>query len=211
MNRPRALAGSATILALAATMTLASLDAAGSPAYRRSAGGTIPPDRPGAALLPLENLSGREEQGFLFTRVFFAHLAASGALEMVDPSRVEEALDSLGIRSSGSLTPAQIRSLGDSLHVPYLLIGSVLESGRVQSSGVDLPAVGATLRLVQAQNGRVMWAGVDFRSGEDRETVFGWGRVNSTERLVEELATELLRDFREAGDRYRKTRTEAGR
>jgi hypothetical protein len=52
---------------------------------------------------------------------------------------------------------------------------------------------------------------VDFRSGEDRETVFGWGRVNSTERLVEELATELLRDFREAGDRYRKTRTEAGR
>ncbi len=210
MTRGPSLSGA--VLALAAALTLVSFEAGASPAYRRSSGGVIPPGRPAAALLPLENLSGREEQGFLFTRVFFAQLVASGALDMVDPSKVEEALDSLDIRSSGSMTPAQIRVLGDTLHVPYLLIGSVLESGRVQSSGTDLPAVGATIRLVRASDARVMWAGVDFRSGEDHETVFGWGRVTSTERLVAELAAELLHDFRDAGTRYaRQTRTEVSR
>jgi TolB-like protein len=164
----------------------------------------VPADHPRAALVPFENLSGREEQGALFSKVFFAQLVASDAFEMVDPGRVDEAMDSLGIRAGGSLVPGQIRALGDTLHAPCVLLGSVLESGRVQSGGVDVPAVGATLRLVDAASGRVLWAGVHFRSGEDHETLFGWGRVSSTERLVSLLAQDLLTDFREAGARHRK-------
>jgi TolB-like protein len=178
---------------------------AGAPAIRRSAGGLVPTGHPRAALVPFENLAGREGQGSLFSKVFFAQLVASGALEMVDPGRVDEAMDSLGIRSGGSLVPEQIRALGDTLHAPCVLLGSVLESGKIQSGGVDVPAVGATLRLVDAASGRVLWAGVHFRSGEDHETLFGWGRVVSAERLVSLLAQDLLTDFREAGARYRKS------
>jgi hypothetical protein len=64
--------------------------------------------------------------------------------------------------------------------------------------------VGATVRLIQPATGRVLWAGVDFRTGEDGETVFGWGRVRSAERLVTVLADGMLGDFREAGARYAK-------
>lgn len=158
-----------------------------------------------AVLVPFENLAGREEQGSLFSKVFFAQLVASDAFEMVDPGRVDEAMDSLGIRSGGSLVPGQIRALGDTLHAPYVLLGSVLESGKIQSSGAEVPAVGATLRLVDAASDRVLWAGVHFRSGEDHETLFGWGRVMSTERLVSLLARDLLTDFREAGARHGKS------
>lgn len=186
-------------LRLAGLLVLALLCTGSAPAPRRSAGGTVPTDRPRAALVPFENLAGREEQGALFSKVFFAQLFASGAFEMAEPGQVDAALDSLGIRSGGSLTPAQIRSLGEALHARYLLMGSVLESGRLRSGDVDVPAVGGTLRLVEATSDRVLWAGVHFRSGEDHETLFGWGRVMSVERLVSLLAQDMLGDFREAG------------
>jgi TolB-like protein len=184
-------------LRLAGLLVLAVLCTGSAPALRRSAGGTVPTDRPRAALVPFENLAGREEQGALFSKVFFAQLFASGALEMAEPGQVDEALDSLGIRSGGSLTPAQIRTLGEALHAPY--VRSVLESGRLRSGEVDVPAVGGTLRLVEAASNRVLWAGVHFRSGEDHETLFGWGRVMSAERLVSLLAQDMLCDFRKAG------------
>jgi len=188
-------------LGRAGLLALAVLCTAGTPAVRHSVGGTVPAGHPRAALLPFENLAGREEQSGVFTRVFFAQLVASGAFEMADPAMVESAMDTLGIRSAGALTPADQRALADTLHAPYLLLGSVLESGTTQSGGVAVPSVGATLRLVEAASGRVLWAGVHFRSGEDRETVFGWGRVTSPERLVSELAADMLKDFRDAGAR----------
>jgi hypothetical protein len=202
-------------LALALAALLARPCAAGVPAVRHSAGGAIPAPAcagcpaPAAALLPFENLAGREEQSRLFTGVFLAQLVASGAFEMVEPARVEAAMDTLGIRSVTGITPAGLRALADTLHVSWLLLGSVLESGAVSTGGASVPSVGATLRVVDPVGGRVAWAGVHFRSGEDRETVFGWGRVSSTERLVSELASDLLRDFRDAGARRaRPTRTE---
>jgi len=182
-------------------LVLAVLCTAGAPAVRRSVGGTVPPDHPRVALTPFENLAGREEQSQIFTKVFFAQLVASGAFEMVDPAMVEAAMDSLGIRSANSMTPADQRALADTLHARYLLMGSVLESGSIQSGEGAVPAVGATLRLVETASGRVLWAGVHFRSGEDRETLFRWGRVTSTERLVSELAADMLGDFREVGAR----------
>jgi TolB-like protein len=201
-KRMRSRAGWAAFLALSLLAT------AGAPAVRRSAGGSVPPDHPRAALLPFENLSGREEQAQTFTKVFFAQLVASDAFEMVDMTRVEEAMDSLGARATASMTPAQLKAMADTLHVPYLLLGSVLESGTFQNDNNTVPSVGATLRLVEAASGRVLWAGVHFRSGEDRETVFGWGRVRSVERLVSDLASEMLKDFREAGARHARAAAE---
>lgn len=159
--------------------------------------------------MPFENLSGREEQSEIFTRVFFAQLVASGALDMVDPTRVDAAMDSLRIRATGSMTIHQVRAMADTLHAPYLLLGSVLECGTIKTPDGDVPSVGATLRMVEAATGRVMWAGVLFKSGEDKETLFGWGRVKSIERLVMSLAQDMLSDFRDAGVRFaRRTQTE---
>jgi TolB-like protein len=182
-------------------LCLAVLCTAGVPSVRHSVGGIVPSDHPRVALIPFENLAGREEQSEIFTKVFFAQLVASGAFEIVDPTQVEAAMDSLGIRSATAMTPLGLRALADTLHARYVLLGSVLESGSVQSGTGPVPAVGATLRLIDVASGRVPWAGVHFRSGEDRETVFGWGRVMSTERLISELASDMLRDFREAGAR----------
>jgi TolB-like protein len=163
----------------------------------------VPAEHGRAALLPFENLAGREAEGTMFTKIFFAQLTATNAFEMVEPTRVEMAMDSVGVRSVGGITPAELQLLGNTLQAPYVLIGSVLESGKLQSGyGGQVPAVGATLRLVDARSGKVLWAGVHFRDGGDHETVFGWGRELSSERLALQLATEMLSDFQEAGSRY---------
>jgi TolB-like protein len=184
---------------IAALGLLAILSTGGAPAPRRSAGGTVPRDVPRAALMPFENLAGREEESQVFTKIFFAQLVATGSLEMVDPTAVDAAMESLGVRGSGAMTLGEVRAMADTLHAPYLLLGSVLESSTLQTPEGPIPSVGASLRLVQAASGRVMWAGVHFRTGEDKESVFGWGRVLSTERLISELAFDMLKDFREAG------------
>ena len=62
-----------------------------------------------------------------------------------------------------------------------------------------MPSVGLTLRMVEAKSARIVWAGMRFRSGDDNETVFGWGRIRSAERLAEEAVAELLKEFHEVG------------
>jgi TolB-like protein len=174
---------------------------AGAPPVRHSAVDLVPRDHPRAALLPFENLSGREEQADLFRKVFFAKLSETGAFQMVEPGQVDAVLDSLRLRAAGgSLALEDLRRVSAALNAPCLLLGSVLESGTVRAGDADVPSAGAALRLVDTRSGNVLWAGVHFRTGEDRETVFGWGRETDPARLIATLADDMLADFRRAGE-----------
>jgi len=204
--RPHAARVRGAWLAVVALLALVGCAAGGRP---REHAGAVPTDHPRIALLPFDNLSGREEQERLFTQTFLASLAKTGACDVVDLGRVETLLETLRIRSAGSLSPAQMAAVGDSLDVRYVLIGSVLEAGKVRTDDGETPTMGASLRLVDVGTGRVIWADVHVVTGDDRETVFGWGRERSPERLLVRLAEEMLRDFRTAGTEWRK-RSAAG-
>ncbi len=158
--------------------------------------GTPVAGRPRLALLPLENLSGRPEAGDLLTRMLFVELVRSGGCELVESGNVDTALDALHVRATGSLSSEQLRGLGDKLGVRFVLTGSVLESGTVRTPEGEVPSVGVALKLLEVRSARVAWAGMRFRSGEDKETVFGWGRQRDAERLAAELVAEVLADFR---------------
>jgi TolB-like protein len=190
---PSALARSGVCLVLAAVV-----GCAGSGRPREHAG-AVPTDHPRIALLPFDNLSGREEQERRFTHTFLATLVKTGACEVVDLGRVEAVMESQRLRSAGALTPDQMTAVGESLDVRYLMLGSILEAGTVRTQEGDAPTVGASLRLVEVASGRIVWADVHVRTGDDRETIFGWGRERSAERLLTRLAEEMLQDFRRAG------------
>ncbi|HEU4724299.1 MAG TPA: hypothetical protein VFU59_03275 [Candidatus Eisenbacteria bacterium] len=170
----------------------------------RTHGGAVPTDHPRMALLPFENLSGREEQGRMFTQAFTAALVESDAAEVVDIGHVEATIEALRIRSTGAPTREQLAMLGESLQVRYVLLGSVLEAGTVRTYDGDVPTAGASLRLVDATNARIVWARAHVVTGDDNESVFGWGRERSAERLLTKLAAEMLRPFRAAGEAWRK-------
>jgi hypothetical protein len=91
-----------------------------------------------------------------------------------------------------------MKSTADTLQAGYVLFGSVLESGAVRGQDGDLPSVGVSIRLVEPATGHVIWAGMRFRSGDDHETLFGWGRERSAERLSSKLARDLVATMRKA-------------
>ncbi len=167
---------------------------ASTPPRVRAAGAvTGPPVR--VALLPLENLTGSADAGALMTRILFVQLVRTHTCEVVESGIVDTAVVELRIRSSGSLSAAELRGLGSMLDVRYVMVGTVLESGSVRTPDGEVPALGVALKLLDVESGRVVWAQMRFRTGDDRETVFGWGREKDPRRLAAALAAEVLEDF----------------
>lgn len=166
------------------------------------AAGTAPlvrgPDAPAlerVALLPLENLSARPESGDMVTRVTYGALAQGGRCEMVEPGDVEAGMRDLRIRTSGMLTTDQAVKLAARLKARWLVTGTILECGTVRTPDGDVPSVGLSLRMLSGEDGRVTWNAMRVRTGDDRETVFGWGRELSLERLTQRALEEMLRRF----------------
>ncbi|HVP39118.1 MAG TPA: hypothetical protein VMS93_08050 [Candidatus Saccharimonadales bacterium] len=160
---------------------------------------------PRVAFLPLENLSNRPDAAETLSHIFHLELVRTGQCEVVEPGEVDAALSDLGIRNTGSLSTENLKGLGQRLKVDYVLLGTVLESGTVRTADADVPCVGVSLRLLEVGTARAVWAAMDFRTGEDHETVFGWGREYDPQRLAAELAAGMFADL------ARLTRAPAGR
>jgi TolB-like protein len=159
------------------------------------------PKHPTVAILPFEDLSGRVDVGESFTRVFLAELVRSGRADVVEPGLVSDAVERLQIRTTVAMTRAEMKALADSVPCTHLLFGTVLDAGTVRTADGDLPSVAATLRLVEASTGRVVWACEHSRTGEDSETMFGWGRERSRDRLLSQLAAEMISELTKAAER----------
>ncbi len=59
----------------------------------------------------------------------------------------------------------------------------------------DVPAVGVALKLVEVSSLRAVWAESRFHTGEDRETVFGWGRERDPQMVASTLARQMIADL----------------
>jgi hypothetical protein len=188
VNRPRG-TGPVALLALAA---LAAGCAATAPR---------PAPAPGAAatsvvLLPLENLSGRAEYGDRLTRIVWTEVGASGRWDLVEPAEADAAIVEARVRTSLSMTRDQVQKVAQRSGARWLLAGTIIECGTARTPDGEVPTVSLALRLVDGRSGRVRWTDMRSRSGEDHETVFGWGRVTNLERLAQETARDLVAAIR---------------
>ncbi|MFN8586574.1 MAG: hypothetical protein U0704_02145 [Candidatus Eisenbacteria bacterium] len=181
-----------------AALACAALWAAGCGAH--GAGGPGPMPAGGAktsiAVLPLENLSSRAEFGDRVSRIVWSSVAASGRFEPLEPGEIETAMNDVRMRSSGMLTRDQVLKLSGRLKTRWLMLGTLLECGNVRTPDGEVPSVALSLRILDGGTGRVVWTGMRARTGDDRETVFGWGRVSSLERLTDVTVHELIAGIR---------------
>lgn len=144
------------------------------------------------AMLPLENLSGRAEYADRFSRLVWAALGKSGRFDVVDPGEVDAVIGELRIRSAGSLTREQVLRISGRLGVRWIAAGTLLECGTVHTPDGEMPSFSLTLRVLDGRSGQVVWSDLRARTGQDRETIFGWGREESLERLALATARELV-------------------
>ena len=151
---------------------------------------------PRIALLPLENLSARADASDRLSRIITGVLGETGVCQPVQPADVEQAFTELRIRDVNGVTRTVVPDLASRLDASWLMAGTILEYGQVKSAEGEVPSVGLTLRLIDGRNGRTAWSAMRVRTGEDHETLFGFGRVRSLDQLTERLAREMLAGFR---------------
>lgn len=165
-------------------------------------GGTLPAPRsvganaPSIAVLPFEDLSGQAGVGERLSRVAYTELVRGGRWQVEEPGEVDAVLAEARVRSTAIMTRDQTVRVSERLGVRWLLAGTSLEYGRVRTPDGEVPTVGLALRLLDGRSGKVVWADQRFRSGEDRETIFSWGRINDISQLAGRTAAELLEGIR---------------
>lgn len=190
-RRSRRIASVAAALAMGSALAIAC--AAGCAAHAPPPSAASPAAvRTTLAMLPLENLSGRPENGDRYSRLVWTTLGESGRYQLVDPGEVNAAMVDLRIRSSSAITRDQVHDVSQRLKTPWILAGTLLECGAVRTPDGDVPSFSLALRLLDGSSGRVVWTGMRAHSGEDRETVFGWGRETDLERLAQSTTRELV-------------------
>ena len=150
---------------------------------------------PRVALLPLENLSTRPDAGDRLSRVFVGVLGETRTCQPVQIADVEQVFTELRIRDANGVTRERVPEVAAKLDARWLLAGTILEYGTVRTPDGEVPSVGVSLRLLDGRDGRTAWSAIRVRTGEDKETLFGFGRVRSLDQLSERLARELLAGF----------------
>jgi TolB-like protein len=191
MVRKARFQGTVAALALSALMAAAAPPAG---AQAPAVPATLPPPLDRVAILPLTNLSGAPDAAQLFETLLVAALAERGPV--IESGFVNAVMDSLRIRPTVSPQPADVQRLKSALRVRYLVVGSVLEHGMIQTPDGRFPCSGVVVKVLDVDSTRVTWAGSRFRCGDDKERFFGWGRDFDPVSVARTLTTDLALDVR---------------
>ena len=144
------------------------------------------------AILPLANYSSTREASEKLLPVLAAEIGRLPGVSLVDPGAVEAALAHEPWLLFDRIPPDLLDRFGQELGADALLVGSVLGYGHRASASDQIPHVSLALRLLQTPGGRVLWSAVHSRDGEDGEWLFGFGRVEDLDQLVEETVHAMI-------------------
>lgn len=151
------------------------------------------------AILPLDNLSKTPNTGRSMDNVILIEFLKRAPISVVDPGEVAAALSEVRIRLATAISKENVQILGKKLGVDYFLVGIIHDYDMQTLTGAGgtgpVPSISITLRLIDAGSGDIVWATNYTRRGNDREKVFGIGRVQSLNALAEETAAELAQAF----------------
>jgi len=140
------------------------------------------------AIIPFENLSTTPHAGQILAEFMQAELYTAGHLSLSSTDQVQRAL-----RTKDALPDQDIlispAALGKKLDVSYLLLGRVTEYAYRQGVGQE-PAIGLSLRLVEASTGRVVWRKARSRTGQ-----YFIGHENSLSELGQSISKQLAQSL----------------
>jgi hypothetical protein len=115
------------------------------------------------AVLPMDNLSledGVEET--LYQQVY-QRLGTHG-YSKVSVDHVSAVMKKLGVTVPGLLGGFSPTQLGKELHADALLLGQIEQSASVHQAVYDAVVVSCSLRLIDAQTGKVLWHAEQWRT-----------------------------------------------
>ncbi|HBO69141.1 MAG TPA: hypothetical protein DD658_02945 [Deltaproteobacteria bacterium] len=151
------------------------------------------------AILPFENLSKAQGAGKSMENFVLIEFLKHAPVKIVDPGEVGAVLSKERVRLATSIPKETLIALGKGLGVDLFMMGTVHDFDMQLATGAggsgQIPVVAVSLRILDASSGDIVWASNAARRGNDRETVFGIGRIHSLNNLAEETASEFAKAF----------------
>lgn len=148
------------------------------------------------AILPFDNLSEEPDAAKRITTILLTELfSRSKTFNVVELGEVEKALIDERVRSTGEIEIEVAKKLGDKLNVDYLVLGSVVEYKFVLEGNNNIPVIGIATRAIDTKTGTLYWSAVQYGRGNQKEKVFGIGRIVSLSQLSEIIIKKLVDSF----------------
>ena len=143
------------------------------------------------AVLPLENLSGRENASEKITDYLMLSLQSVKDLSVAEFGKTYEQMRKSRVRSAAFLTDAQIDSLATGLGITYLVVGSVLEFSESDNQYLGkIPQLSMNVRVINCATKQTIWSSAINARGDQGEFVFGIGAVRSKDELAQKVVEQ---------------------
>ena len=157
--------------------------------YRNDTAGVEPGTR--VAVLPLVNLTRDVNAPDVVMNAIVVELLATNRFVVVDPGIVDEVIQRERIRLTDRIPLETLQGLGAALGVDYVFVGSVNEYQMTKEAQDFIPTVSIALRMVSCTTGAIVWASTHAKRGNDTESIFTLGRVDTLEELTSIIAREM--------------------
>lgn len=144
------------------------------------------------AVLPFDNMSGEFCPLEDIMGMFYQNLK-----QVVDFSQQQD-VDSIiierGLRNTGFLKSDDSIEICKNLDVTGILTGIIALYNRGKND--NDPRIGIILKLINVQNeAKLVWMDSRLATGSITETWFGLNRINDSDRLINNLFNELVREI----------------
>ncbi len=147
------------------------------------------------AVMPFANLTPNTNAGDRVRDVFMTMLQATGSLYVLPPGEVGRGISRANIQNPTAPTPEEVVGLCKNVKADVVVTGSVLEYGEVRSGSATANVVSLSLKMMEAQTGKVIWSAASTKGGiSAADRLFGGGGQPMdavTEEAVAELIDEL--------------------
>jgi hypothetical protein len=148
------------------------------------------------AVMPFENLTTERNAGERVRDVVMTMLQATGAMYVVPPGEVGRGISRAALQDTESPTPEEVVALAKSVEADAVITGAVLEYGQARSGSASANVVSVSLRMMEAETGRVVWSASSTRGGVSAaDRLFGGGGEPMnvvTEAAVKDLLDKLF-------------------
>ena len=148
------------------------------------------------AVMPFENLTTERNAGERVRDVVMTMLQATGAMYVVPPGEVGRGISRTTLEDPESPTPEEVVALAKSVEADAIITGAVLEYGQARSGSASANVVSVSLRMMEAETGRVVWSASSTRGGVSAaDRLFGGGGEPMnvvTEAAVKDLLDKLF-------------------
>ncbi|HXV76187.1 MAG TPA: hypothetical protein VD788_07690 [Candidatus Polarisedimenticolaceae bacterium] len=148
------------------------------------------------AVMPFGNETADRSAADRVRDVFMTTLQATGAFYVLPPGEVARGISRVSPEDETAPTPDNVVALANTLEVDAVITGVVLEYGEVRSGTASANVITVSLRMLEAQSGRVVWSASTTKGGVSAsDRLFGGGGQPMnlvTQRAIDELLDSLF-------------------